>query len=488
MNSPLPASAPAPRRNWTRRLVNLLVALAVIAVAAAAFVFSYDGVHAIALLGGMSRQLARYYPGLFDAVLVIACVAAVMLREGRWWARLWAWIVAIVVLAAIGAADVMHAASFTLAHRTTEAIVAAAPVVAVLLAFSLLLTLLRPYRTAEPEPVLAPLLEVPALPVAASAPPIALPAAPVEAEAEAEPAAEDRLVTDAPPTVEYPAFAAAPEAPRAVVPEAPRVAVPEARPGAAHSATTPSEVIAPEAAPAPPSAPEARPMAAARPAAAAPEPAAPEPPTREVPIAAATVPAAAVPETAVPAAAVPAATVPAATVPAATVPAAAVPAAAVPETAEAQAPDERDEPAPPTVVVPALSPEPAGPGRPARGGRGIRYAGGAAPAAAVKQDAAEDDAQAAGYWEAADVGQLAGLVYRADQADAEEAADVGTTAQDGPAGGGEGDGDPASRNAPPEPEDDAPPFATAPFAAIPRLNRVRSTPTPPADEDEDEDD
>ncbi len=36
-------------------------------------------------------------------------------------------------------------------------------------------------------------------------------------------------------------------------------------------------------------------------------------------------------------------------------------------------------------------------------------------------------------------------------------------------------------------EDDAPPFATAPFASVPRLNRVRVSPTPPtADEDPDE--
>ena len=147
MNSPLPAATPAQRRNWTRRLVNVLVALAVVAVAAAAFVFSYDGVHAIALLGGVSAQLARYYPGLFDAVLVIACVAAVVLRDGRWWARLWAWVVVIVVLAAIGTADVLHAMNYTLRHRPTEGIVAAAPVAAVLLAFSLLLTLLRPSRT-----------------------------------------------------------------------------------------------------------------------------------------------------------------------------------------------------------------------------------------------------------------------------------------------------------------------------------------------------
>ena len=75
MNSPLPVprSAPAPRRNWTRLLVNLLVALVVVAVAAATFVFSYSGVHATALFGGVSARLARYYPGLFDAVLVIAC-------------------------------------------------------------------------------------------------------------------------------------------------------------------------------------------------------------------------------------------------------------------------------------------------------------------------------------------------------------------------------------------------------------------------------
>jgi len=31
---------------------------------------------------------------------------------------------------------------------------------------------------------------------------------------------------------------------------------------------------------------------------------------------------------------------------------------------------------------------------------------------------------------------------------------------------------------------DAPPYATATFAALPRLNRIRSTPTPPEDEDE----
>ena len=35
-------------------------------------------------------------------------------------------------------------------------------------------------------------------------------------------------------------------------------------------------------------------------------------------------------------------------------------------------------------------------------------------------------------------------------------------------------------------EDDAPPFATAPFASVPRLNRVRVTPTPPTDDADEE--
>ena len=127
----------------------------------------------------MSEQLARYYPGLFDAVLVIACVAAVMLRDGRSWARLWAWVVIIVVLAAIGTTDVLYAMDFTLRHRAIEGIVAAAPVVAVLLAFSLLLALLRQSRPRATEPAGPAPLDIPALPAAVSAPPIALPAAPV---------------------------------------------------------------------------------------------------------------------------------------------------------------------------------------------------------------------------------------------------------------------------------------------------------------------
>jgi hypothetical protein len=137
------AQLPAPRSKWPGRLVNLAVVLLVLALAAATFVLSYAGVHAIVLQAGVSAQPARLYPGVFDAVLVIACVAALMLRDARWWARLYAWLVIIAVVAVVGAADAVHAMNVVLPHRTTEGVVAAAPLVLVVLGFSLMLTIFR---------------------------------------------------------------------------------------------------------------------------------------------------------------------------------------------------------------------------------------------------------------------------------------------------------------------------------------------------------
>ena len=433
MNSQLPAAAPAPRRNWVRRLANLLVALVVIAVAAATFVFSYDGVHAIALLGGVSDQLARYYPGLFDAVLVIACVAAVVLRDARWWARAWAWLVLVIVLAAIGVTDVLHAMNYTLRHRLIEGIVAAAPVVAVLLAFSLLLTLLRQSRSrgagaaADDEPGdLA--VRRPTLPV-----PVGLPALPAASTGADAPASGNRAAVAGPATVETQAVTAGP----AIRPLPSPIALPAGQetgpltppdglPAMPRPGTPPNE-------PLPPAAP---PVASQR----APE-GEPEPPTVSSPSLA------------------PALSQPTPTAQTPTVP--------VPTT-----------PTPTAPVPPATTAEPA----PARS-QGIRYAGSGAPARAAGEPGepgepqpmvqpgvvgAEQDAPPADYWDGDDAGQFAGLVYQ----DREE--NPGSEA-----------GGPAARTEPVEIDEDAPPFATAPFAAVPRLNRVRSTPVPPED-DEDE--
>jgi hypothetical protein len=103
---------------------------------------------------------------------------------------------------------------------------------------------------------------------------------------------------------------------------------------------------------------------------------------------------------------------------------------------------------------------------------------------AGKQQADERDApQDDDYWEPEEAGQFAGLVYpaREDHPGAEDAAGDSDDVDD--SGDAETD-EPGPRKDPPELDDDAPPFATAPFAPVPRLNRVRSTPTPPADEDE----
>lgn len=436
MNSQHPAAAPAPRRNWVRRLANLLVALVVIAVAAATFVFSYDGVHAIALLGGVSAKLARYYPGVFDAVLVIACVAAVVLRDARWWARAWAWLVLVVVLAAIGATDVVHAMNYTLRPRTTEGIVAAAPVAAVLLAFTLLLTLLRQARSQgaaagdEPgerptRPHMMPVpLDLPALPAAPPAD---------DAAAMADAATVETQAMPAGPAIRPPAQPIAlPAGQQEAGPRTP----PDGLPAMTRSATQPDGAL-------PPAAP---PLASQR----APE-GDPAPPTVSSP-------------------------------------ALAPPAAAQP-----------------TAAQPTAAAQPA-PARP----HSIRYAGSGSAGRADDEPSAAESAAEPGptatepdgphddYWDGDDAGQFAGLVYPARGGDPGSAAAAAASRSDDSdrtqpveviddhTAGGPDDaeaGGSASRREPVEIDEDAPPFATAPFATVPRLNRVRSMPVPPEDDE-----
>jgi hypothetical protein len=398
----------APARNWLHRLVNFAVAVAVLAVAAGTFFLSYPGVHAIARQGGVSGQLARFYPALFDAVLVIACVAAVMLRDSRWWARGWAWLVAIVVLGAIGATDVLHAMSYGLRQRPTEGVVAAAPVAAVLLAFSLFLTMLRQSRPQPTEansgqapdddpasgqptgPMMFPAVDtVPVRVLAAGAaprppaPPIALPVVPADAPT------AGGAVTDG--------ADAAPTAPAAVMGSTetaeptPTQEGPEA-PEATHPPTDENEVVGTQA-----------PTAVV----------VPEPTSEPMP---------------------------------ATTAGTADEASGKSDEASEQ-PEPR-QPEPPTVATGSVT---------ATAPQAIRYAS----SAAAEQFANED-------WEAEVDPALAGQVYPVLTSDP----DI--------------DVPPHQPGQSQDLEDDAPPFATAPFASVPRLNRVRVTPTPPTDDADEE--
>ena len=147
-----------PRANGSRghdpyaalRLVALLAAITgVIVLAAAAFALSYGGIHEIALSAGMSASMARIFPVIFDAMLVVSCAAVLSLRAAGWWHRTYAWLTALVLLAALAAADAVHATGTHIPRKPAAATIAVLPWVLLLLAFSLLLSMLRQFRRAR---------------------------------------------------------------------------------------------------------------------------------------------------------------------------------------------------------------------------------------------------------------------------------------------------------------------------------------------------
>lgn len=196
-------NAPTPRRGWPRAIALLAAVVVLLALAAATFTLSYSGIHAIALRAGVSPRLARVYPGLLDAALVIACLAAVLLRDGRWWARSYAWL-AIIVIVAVGAGtNALHAMNVALPQRRTAGVVAVVPWALLLLAFSLWVSVLRrPRARSRSRPgasVAAPETVIPARPRAVpgvvaregASPAVSLiPAVTAPAPAETVPAAE----------------------------------------------------------------------------------------------------------------------------------------------------------------------------------------------------------------------------------------------------------------------------------------------------------
>jgi hypothetical protein len=238
--------------------LNLAVVIVVLALAAATFVLSYSGVHAIAEQAGVSARLARLYPGVFDAVFVIACVAAIALRDARWWTRAYAWLVIIVVVAVVGAADVVHAMSVALPHRTTEGVVAAAPWVLVLLGFTLMMIMLRQSRAphADTAPALVQAADHrPAAPSPAELPESARrePTRPAYEAVLAEPAptAEEPVLAEPAPTREQPAVSE--PAPTAEEPVLAEAAPPRAEPVVAQAAA-PEPDAGPQGGPADPDA------------------------------------------------------------------------------------------------------------------------------------------------------------------------------------------------------------------------------------------
>jgi Protein of unknown function (DUF2637) len=124
----------------------IAVAVGVLLLAAAAFVLSYAGIHAIALKSGVSARLARFYPLIFDAMLVVAGAAVLALRGAGLITRCYTWLIMLLLLAAVAGADALHATGTAIPHRPAAATVAIVPWALVLISFGLLIAMLRHAR------------------------------------------------------------------------------------------------------------------------------------------------------------------------------------------------------------------------------------------------------------------------------------------------------------------------------------------------------
>ena len=140
---PVSTSQPGEAPSALRVLGLVAVCIGLAAVAAATFVLSYSGIHAIALQAGISPRLARGYPLLLDAMLVVVLAALLSLRGAGVPSKVLAWLTLLALLAAAAGADAMHAAKDKLPTRAAEITAAVLPWVLVFLAFVLLLAMLR---------------------------------------------------------------------------------------------------------------------------------------------------------------------------------------------------------------------------------------------------------------------------------------------------------------------------------------------------------
>jgi hypothetical protein len=205
-----------------RAVALTAVSVGVLVLAAAAFVLSYSGIHAVAQQAGISATLARGYPVIFDALLVIACAAVLSLRGAGGVSRFYAWLSLVVLLGATAGADALHSTGTVVPHRTAALVAAIIPWILLLIGFGLLLAMLRHFRlhrAAAPAP--APTKEA-----RRPAGPPALPPGPTQAARPAQ-LPEPRVAPE--PPAPAPAPASPPESP-APAAAGPPVSVPPQAP------------------------------------------------------------------------------------------------------------------------------------------------------------------------------------------------------------------------------------------------------------------
>ncbi len=133
-----------------RTLALVAVTTGLTGLTVGACLISYQSVHALASLAGVDNSLAKVYPVIGDASLAVAGCSVLALRGAGLVSRLYAWLCFCLLLAALAASDVVHAAAISVPKRAAEITAAVLPWVLVLLAFCLLLALLRHAKRRRP--------------------------------------------------------------------------------------------------------------------------------------------------------------------------------------------------------------------------------------------------------------------------------------------------------------------------------------------------
>ena len=113
----------------------------VILVALAAFLFSYTGIHHIALQAGVAPRLARLYPLMFDAMLIITCSAVLATRTAGWGTKTYVWVCLLLVVGAVAVGDALYATGVHLTGQAARATIAVIPWVLLLLGFGIWLAI-----------------------------------------------------------------------------------------------------------------------------------------------------------------------------------------------------------------------------------------------------------------------------------------------------------------------------------------------------------
>src|SRR5262245_25432551 len=126
------------------RLVALVaVVIGLAALTAPACALSYSSIHHLAIEAGVSARLARVYPLIFDALLVLAGCSVLALRGAGLVSRVYGWLCMLVLLGGLATGGALHAAATKIPRRLAGVVAAIVPWVLVLIGFGLLLALLR---------------------------------------------------------------------------------------------------------------------------------------------------------------------------------------------------------------------------------------------------------------------------------------------------------------------------------------------------------